>query len=59
MGGFGEMAFGTLLSSFCCGKDGTMPTLVVGMRIHREIHGMPTQAWAWHPEFSFSATETK
>jgi hypothetical protein len=25
------------------------PKLVVGMRIHREIHAMPTQAWAWHP----------
>jgi hypothetical protein len=49
----------TVQSSFCYEKDGAMPTLVVGMRIHREIHGMPTQAWAWHPEFSFSATETK
>jgi hypothetical protein len=35
-----------------------MTTIVVGMRIHREIHSMPTQAWAWHPEFSLSATKT-
>jgi hypothetical protein len=29
------------------------PKLVVGMRIHREIHNMPTQAWAWHPASGF------